>query len=118
MGLLVNHMKKCTYCGKEYANEATSCAVDQQPLMRVDSPGSNQPQPEAAPVANSYEKVTAIETANHNMLVGGLWCGGGLLVTALSYAGSSNGGGYVFAWGAIIFGGVQFFRGLLAKSRL
>lgn len=25
-------MKKCTYCGKEYPDEATSCLVDNQPL--------------------------------------------------------------------------------------
>ncbi|HLX70707.1 MAG TPA: hypothetical protein VKV04_13855 [Verrucomicrobiae bacterium] len=25
-------MKKCSYCGKEYSDEATLCSIDEQPL--------------------------------------------------------------------------------------
>jgi hypothetical protein len=28
-------MKKCTYCGKEYPDEAEVCAIDHEPLERV-----------------------------------------------------------------------------------
>ena len=28
-------MKKCPYCGKEYPDDATICAVNQQPLQEV-----------------------------------------------------------------------------------
>jgi len=28
-------MKKCTYCGKEYPDEAEICAVDHEPFERV-----------------------------------------------------------------------------------
>jgi hypothetical protein len=55
------------------------------------------------------------KAANKNILLGALWCGGGVLVTAFTYsaASSSSGGGhYVVAWGAIVFGGIQLFRGL------
>ena len=31
---IVARMKKCTYCGKEYPDEAEVCAIDQQPLVR------------------------------------------------------------------------------------
>lgn len=31
-------MKKCTYCGKKYPDEATVCPVDQQPLVSDDQP--------------------------------------------------------------------------------
>ncbi|MDI1481492.1 hypothetical protein [Polyangium sp. y55x31] len=49
-----------------------------------------------------------------DMVVGGLWCVGGIAVTAITYASAANGGGrYVMAWGAIIFGGIQFVRGLI-----
>ena len=52
-----------------------------------------------------------------NMLYGGLWCGGGLIVTLATYSAASSGGGsYVVAWGAIIFGAIQFFRGLSQSS--
>lgn len=47
-----------------------------------------------------------------NMLFGALWCIGGIVVTAATYSAASGGGTYVVAWGAIVFGAVQFFIGL------
>lgn len=55
------------------------------------------------------------EIANKNMLYGTLWCIGGLLVTGITYAVSINGGSYIFAWGAVFFGGLQFLKGLFQK---
>jgi hypothetical protein len=52
------------------------------------------------------------EAANKNMLYGALWCIGGTVVTVASFSAASGGGRYVVAWGAIVFGGIQFFRGL------
>lgn len=46
-----------------------------------------------------------------NMAIGGLWCAGGTIVTVYTLMASSGGGGYVVAWGAIIFGAIQFFQG-------
>ena len=40
-----------------------------------------------------------------DMLIGGLFCVGGIIATAADI-------GYIF-WGAIVFGGIQFFRGLM-----
>jgi len=45
------------------------------------------------------------------MIRGGLWCGGGLLVTLISYLAAGPGGTYMFASGAIAFGAFQLFRG-------
>lgn len=54
--------------------------------------------------------------ANENMIYGALWCIGGLLVTIITYsAASESGGTYVVAWGAVIFGAIQFFKGLFQK---
>jgi hypothetical protein len=47
-----------------------------------------------------------------NMLYGALWCVGGTVVTAVTLSMASSGGTYVVAWGAILFGGIQFFKGL------
>ena len=47
-----------------------------------------------------------------NMIFGGLWFVGGSLVTAFTYGAASDGGSYVVAWGAIIFGGGQLLYGL------
>jgi hypothetical protein len=52
------------------------------------------------------------EKARKDMLHGALWCIGGTLVTLISYSSTSNGGSYVVTWGAIVFGAIQFFRGL------
>ncbi len=42
--------------------------------------------------------------ANKDMLYGGLWFAGGLILTLAHI-------GFIF-WGAILFGGIQFFRGV------
>ncbi len=48
-----------------------------------------------------------------NMLAGAAWCIGGIVVTVLTLgAASQSGGTVVVAWGAIVFGAIQFFRGL------
>ncbi len=53
--------------------------------------------------------------ANRDMVLGGLWCIGGTIVTVVTYQAAASGGTYVVAWGAIVFGGYQFLRGLLAR---
>jgi hypothetical protein len=59
----------------------------------------------------------AREAGQKNMLLGALWCIGGTVVTVVSYSAASGGGGrYIIAWGAIIFGAIQFFRGLSQMS--
>ena len=50
-----------------------------------------------------------------DVLVGGLWFFGGTIVTLWSYhaaASDPRGGHYLVAWGAMLFGGLQFARGL------
>jgi hypothetical protein len=60
----------------------------------------------------------AREAGQKNMLLGALWCIGGTVVTVVSYSAASDSGGgrYIIAWGAIIFGAIQFFRGLSQMS--
>ncbi len=156
-------MKKCTWCGKEYPDEASVCALDQQPLTSAAGSGGSRPAtpPEAAWVGGAvYEHAAALvragkstddihadlrargldepaaaevvrkvsgvhkalkEAGKRNMLCGAAWCIGGVLVTALSYgaaAHSMGGGSYIVAWGAVIFGAIQFFRGLGQSTRM
>lgn len=58
------------------------------------------------------EKRRGHPDAAKNMVIGGLWCLGGIIVTAATYSAAQGGGTYVVAWGAIAFGGIQFLRGL------
>lgn len=48
-----------------------------------------------------------------NMLYGGLWCIGGIAVTAITYNAASSGGSYVVAWGAMVIGGIQCLGGII-----
>ena len=52
------------------------------------------------------------EAGKKHMIYGALWAIGGTIVTAATYSAASGGGKYVVAWGAIVFGVIQFFYGL------
>src|SRR6266542_2183773 len=39
-------MKRCTYCGKEYADEAEVCSTDGMPLERVGAQTPEHPSPD------------------------------------------------------------------------
>jgi hypothetical protein len=59
----------------------------------------------------------ARSSATRAMVIGAVICIIGLVVTIGSYSAASTspgGGRYVIAWGAVIFGGLQFVRGLIA----
>lgn len=56
----------------------------------------------------------AREAATRNIWFGGLICAVGIVVTVVSYSAAAEGGGrYVVAWGAVVFGGFRFIRGLV-----
>lgn len=56
-------------------------------------------------------RVMASKYKRH-MLHGILWAVGGTAVTVATYEAASEGGFYIVAFGAIIFGIIDFFRGL------
>jgi hypothetical protein len=68
-------------------------------------------------VGNLEQQIKDIKKkkANRDMLYGALWCGGGVIVTVVTYSNASSGGGgsYVIAWGAILFGAIQFIKGFI-----
>lgn len=69
-------------------------------------------------VQNIYNEIRHAkkQRANKDMLHGFLWLAGGSIITALTYMGAKDGGGVYFVfWGAIIFGGYQFLRGLFSS---
>jgi hypothetical protein len=75
----------------------------------------------AAAVVRNLKQMRSKASAaagQQNMIYGALWCVGGLIVTAVTYnaAAATGGGKYVVAWGAIVFGAIQFFRGLIQSG--
>jgi hypothetical protein len=60
----------------------------------------------------------AVGGGNASMWIGGIICLVGLVVTIGSCLLAGEGGGrYYIAWGAIVFGGIQFFRGLSQSNQ-
>jgi hypothetical protein len=62
----------------------------------------------AAEIISKLEKefrAMRSDEANKQMLYGIFWCAGGIAATAADI-------GYIF-WGAIVFGAVKFFKGLM-----
>ena len=101
-------MKKCTYCGRTYPDEATQCAIDASspsPQKACAAPLAMGPV-EDAPinlVSGSAGPDSPAQAAAKKAIVrGALWCVGGLIVTMVTYGAASGPGGgtYVVAWGA------------------
>jgi hypothetical protein len=70
--------------------------------------------PQGSSMEDPRRAAAVAAAARRNMWVGGAWCAGGIAVTAYTYSAASGGGIYVVAWGAIVFGGWQFVKGLIA----
>ena len=52
-----------------------------------------------------------------HMLYGLLWVVGGTIVTVATMSAASEGGYYFVFWGAILWGVIDFFRGLIGWSK-
>ena len=60
-------------------------------------------------------KVTAIQAPTHNIFVGLAWCVGGGVITYATYSSvAQSGGTYLICWGPMLFGGIQFLKGLFS----
>jgi hypothetical protein len=87
----------------------TNLRAQPQPTRPINyyTPASYSPQPRP--------KARSGGGGGGDMALGAIICIIGLVVTIGSYAaasGSSGGGSYVIAWGAIVFGAIRFFKGL------
>ena len=71
----------------------------------------------AAPRTEVAQFVWAVQAGlaekyKRHMIYGSLWFFGGGIVTLATYAASSGGGFFVVFWGAMLWGAIDFFRGL------
>lgn len=53
--------------------------------------------------------------ANKDMLYGALWAIGGVVATGATYAAAEEGGSYVAFYGAVIYGGYRFLKGVFSS---
>lgn len=96
----VEQQKRCWKCGSsEYKlTEQSNSKIPEKEVMPISSESSNS-------------ELLAKQYAG-KMVSGLLWAIGGTIVTVATYEAASEGGTYFIAWGAIVFGIIDFFRGL------
>lgn len=84
-------------------------SIDRKIIIDINDLEAKYPMSSILSVQNELSEQEYISTkkeqAEKDMLYGALWCIGGIIATAAHI-------GFVF-WGAILFGGIQFFKGLL-----
>lgn len=59
----------------------------------------------------------ALKSANRTILMGSIFAIGGAVVTVVTYTAAANGGSYVVAWGAILYGIIDIIRGFASKNK-
>ncbi|MBK6417806.1 MAG: hypothetical protein IPI24_10930 [Ignavibacteria bacterium] len=62
---------------------------------------------------SDYRTSSEAKEARSSMNQGAVWFLGGIVVTVATYVLATGGGTYVVAWGAVVFGGIQFVRGYM-----
>jgi hypothetical protein len=89
-----------------------------QACSQSPSAGSSSlvPAGQAGPPQIPGAKSSAGGAGPRNMVCGALWCIGGIVVTVATYSAAEPGGTYLVAWGAILFGGLEFLQGLWQTS--
>lgn len=66
----------------------------------------------------SDEKKTRQLIAEKDMRNGARWFWGGVIITTTTYLFAEDlGGSYIITWGAIVFGAIQFFRGVSNSNK-
>jgi hypothetical protein len=113
-------MKKCTYCGKEHSDEATTCEIDGQPL----EPVILQPKP-ALEGCTHKKELTRISPLRAGIISGVLYGVMALifvpigLLTLLFHgkSGVANAfGGVFFIFAPVLYGILGFIGGIIAAA--
>jgi len=99
--------RRCSQCSGNWPEQFTHCPTCDLRLARAD--GSIEP------IEDELDRpLPDNDSEKHSRLMvsGALWAIGGTLVTAVTYNAAKDGGVYIIAWGAILFGALDFLRGL------
>lgn len=93
-----------------YASGDAERTVEDVAEWRRNYLASHAADPNNAHTGNGY-------SPNANLLIGGGICLLGIVVTVGTCMASQQGGTYTIAYGAIIFGAIQFFRGMSQSNQ-
>ncbi len=96
----------CSYANSKHRRTCKQCRVSLEQVSKIVS--DNQPSLEAT--VETRHKMTQ-EEAGGELWKGLLWLIGGIVVTVGTYSAAAPGETYFVAWGAILFGGIQFLKG-------
>lgn len=103
---------KCEKCGEYFTGTKTICRFCRAELRRIAEGLDGQG---AARQDDSRSPRLPQQNINSDMIIGGIFFTGGLFLTGYTYMNASGGGKYFVTWGAILFGFIQFMRGLMRR---
>lgn len=89
-----------------------------QPQEPVFEPMPESPQTPDTPGNNPANHPDLLKEARSNIIAGLLWCAGGLAFSFLTYFFATEGGRYIIATGAIIWGILQACKGLFTWLKI
>lgn len=98
------------YASNQLFNQKKSAAK-----VRNDLVEKGIPKEEAAKIVKDIQnEIFEAKSAakRKNMIYGGFWLGGGLIVTVVSYMATGGEGSYVVTWGAMIYGAFLLIRAM------
>lgn len=103
---------RCAYCGRENVGPTTHCAGCGTPLEPARPASTPPPLPDPA-------RDAARAAASQRMWRGAILFGVGIFLTMVPYPSAiriPGGGIFMIALAAVLFGGYQFFQGLIALN--
>lgn len=102
----------CENCKKENGEDAKFCLYCGTRLNLGSSKNNNGSVDKYFSSKRDLYINEAKKLANKEMITGTVWLGGAIAITLGGYLFSPAGGTYYVLWGAMIYGGYRFFRGL------
>ena len=120
-------MKRCIYCGKEYGDDATACAIDAQPLRRIteeerkaEEQRQSEQQREREVATEKQALVIGAQDSKHSEAVRNIITGGVTVVVALGIGfGWESGTDWpkIILYGGLIVGIYTAYQGIRAIGR-
>lgn len=107
---LVDELRKHDFSGLEARNLVRALAKSLPPVGAVASESTASTQPNRSAGGRQAAILAEVEAGQREMAFGAMWFFGGIIASIATIAARVGAGGILF-YGAVIWGGIQFFRG-------
>jgi len=108
-------MKRCSYCGKEYPDDATECAIDATPFVEV-QPESDEPRKHIRfGIFSEYEIPVSLTIVSYLFFIPAAWSFAAVIVFLVVFflPGGDSG---IFILGCVACGAIGMFWLLLSRG--